>query len=167
MLKLQKFYSFLPINLLFFYFPGQSNLAPVFTQVMNNLALSEATPVGTVVYTLEGYDPEDSEVSFGLVGTDNFKVDPKTGEVTIIKALDREVRKWVLNNLIDEVLFTYINLMRVSKWMEGRRSKFGVSINNEMLFDWGKVHNNLLKLIIFVLLCGEMFLDGFTILIRG
>ncbi|XP_037922792.1 cadherin-87A [Hermetia illucens] len=68
----------------------QSNLAPVFTQVMNNLALSEATPVGTVVYTLEGYDPEDSEVSFGLVGTDNFKVDPKTGEVTIIKALDRE-----------------------------------------------------------------------------
>lgn len=59
---------------------------------MNNLALSEATPVGWVVYTLEGYDPEGGEVTFGLIGAENFAVDPKSGEVKVIKALDREVR---------------------------------------------------------------------------
>lgn len=66
-------------------------MPPVFTEDMNNLALSEATPVGWVVYTLEGYDPEGGEVTFGLIGSENFAVDPKTGEVTVIKALDREV----------------------------------------------------------------------------
>jgi hypothetical protein len=34
---------------------------------MNNLALSETTPIDTIVYKLEGYDPEGGEVSFGLV----------------------------------------------------------------------------------------------------
>lgn len=58
---------------------------------MNNLALSEATPVGFPVYTLEGYDPEGGEITFGLVGSDNFMVNPKTGEVKVVKALDREV----------------------------------------------------------------------------
>lgn len=58
---------------------------------MNNLALSEATPVGWPVYKLEGYDPEGGEVTFGLIGSDNFAVDPKSGEVKVIKALDREV----------------------------------------------------------------------------
>lgn len=67
------------------------NNPPVFTQDMNNLALSENTPVGSVVYTLEGYDPESSAVRFGLLGTDNFAVEPITGAVTVIKALDREV----------------------------------------------------------------------------
>lgn len=63
---------------------------------MNNLALSEATPVGWVVYKLEGYDPEGGEVTFGLIGSDNFAVDSKTGEVKVIKALDREVSACVL-----------------------------------------------------------------------
>lgn len=58
---------------------------------MNNVVLSEAVEVGSIVYTLEGYDPEKSEITFGLVGTDNFAVDPKTGAVKVIKALDREV----------------------------------------------------------------------------
>lgn len=58
---------------------------------MNNLALSEATPVGSIVYKLEGYDPEGSAVMYGLIGTNNFMVDPKTGDVEIVKALDREV----------------------------------------------------------------------------
>lgn len=58
---------------------------------MNNLALSEATPVGWTVYKLEGYDPEGGEITFGLVGSDNFMVEPKTGEVKVIKSLDREV----------------------------------------------------------------------------
>lgn len=58
---------------------------------MNNLALSEATPVGSLVYTLEGYDPEGGEITFGLIGSDNFMVNPKTGEVEVVKPLDREV----------------------------------------------------------------------------
>ena len=66
-------------------------MPPVFTEDMNNLALSEATPVGMNVYTLEGYDPEGGEVTFGLVGSDNFEVDRKTGDVKVTKALDREV----------------------------------------------------------------------------
>lgn len=71
--------------------PGECNLPPVFTQDMNNLALSESTPVGAIVYQLEGYDPEGEEISFGLVGSDNFMVNPRTGEVEIVRALDREV----------------------------------------------------------------------------
>lgn len=67
------------------------NLPPVFTEDMNNLALSEATPVGWIVYKLEGYDPEGGEITFGLVGSDNFMVNPKTGEVKVVKPLDREV----------------------------------------------------------------------------
>lgn len=70
---------------------GICNLPPVFTEDMNNLALSEDTPVGWIVYTLEGYDPEGGEVSFGLVGSDNFAVNSRTGEVKVVKPLDREV----------------------------------------------------------------------------
>uniref|UniRef100_A0A336M3D8 CSON011390 protein n=1 Tax=Culicoides sonorensis TaxID=179676 RepID=A0A336M3D8_CULSO len=71
---------------------GSANLPPVFTQDMNNLALSESTAVDTIVYTLEGYDPEGEDVTFGLIGSDNFDVNPKTGEVKIVKALDRETQ---------------------------------------------------------------------------
>uniref|UniRef100_A0A182V086 Cadherin domain-containing protein n=1 Tax=Anopheles merus TaxID=30066 RepID=A0A182V086_ANOME len=69
---------------------GHCNLPPVFTQDMNNLALSERTPVGAVVYKLEGYDPEGGNVSFGLIGSDNFIADPISGDVQVIKELDRE-----------------------------------------------------------------------------
>lgn len=61
---------------------------------MNNLALSEATPLGYNVYKLEGYDPEGGEVAFGLIGSEHFTVDPKTGDVKVIKALDREVSRF-------------------------------------------------------------------------
>lgn len=47
--------------------------------------------MGTVVYTLEGYDPEGGNVTFGLIDSGNFMVDPLTGKVSIVKALDREV----------------------------------------------------------------------------
>lgn len=83
---------------------GLCNLPPVFTEDMNNLALSEATPVGWIVYTLEGYDPEGGEITFGLVGSDNFMVNPKTGEVKVVKALDREVRKPIYSDHIHIVL---------------------------------------------------------------
>lgn len=59
---------------------------------MNNLALSETTPLNSVVYKLEGYDPEGGSVTFGLIGSENFEVDPTSGNVTLIKQLDREVR---------------------------------------------------------------------------
>lgn len=71
---------------------GTCNLPPVFTQDMNNLALSEATPVGTVVYRLEGFDPEGSDVMYGLIGTNNFMVNSTTGEVKVVNPLDREVQ---------------------------------------------------------------------------
>uniref|UniRef100_A0A182LVT3 Cadherin domain-containing protein n=1 Tax=Anopheles culicifacies TaxID=139723 RepID=A0A182LVT3_9DIPT len=74
---------------------GHCNLPPVFTQDMNNLALSEQTPVGTVVYKLEGYDPEGGNVSFGLIGSDNFIADPISGDVQVIKELDREVSRLI------------------------------------------------------------------------
>lgn len=58
---------------------------------MNNLALSETTPLNSIVYRLEGYDPEGRNVTFGLIGTENFEVNPNTGDVKLIKQLDREV----------------------------------------------------------------------------
>lgn len=77
--------------LLLISFKGVCNLPPVFTQDMNNQVLSEATPVGTIVFKLEGFDPEGSDVIFGLVGSNNFIVDSKTGDVKVVKPLDREV----------------------------------------------------------------------------
>jgi hypothetical protein len=58
---------------------------------MSNLALSEMTPVNSIVYRLEGYDPENGNVTFGIIGSDNFQVDAITGDVKLVKALDREV----------------------------------------------------------------------------
>lgn len=78
---------------------------------MNNLVLSESTPLNTIVYNLEGFDPEGKTiirvylnksnetlsfvsggaVTFGIIGSNNFIVNSRTGEVKIIKSLDREV----------------------------------------------------------------------------
>ncbi|XP_028175566.1 cadherin-87A-like, partial [Ostrinia furnacalis] len=66
------------------------NKLPVFTQDMNNLALSETTPTGSVVYTLQGMDPDGLPIKYNLVGTDKFTVNPSTGEVTLNRPLDRE-----------------------------------------------------------------------------
>lgn len=63
---------------------------------MNNLALSESTPVGEIVYRLEGTDPEDSPVHYGIIGTDRFEVDRDTGDVVVAKPLDREVSTFVI-----------------------------------------------------------------------
>lgn len=57
---------------------------------MNNLVLPENTPVGHVIYRLEGYDPEGSNVTFGSVASNHFQVDPVSGNVTLVKPLDRE-----------------------------------------------------------------------------
>ncbi|XP_073952760.1 cadherin 87A [Choristoneura fumiferana] len=70
---------------------GSANTLPAFTQDMNNLPLSESTPVGDVVYTLKGADPSGRSVKYGLVGTDKFSVDPVSGAVTLVQPLDREI----------------------------------------------------------------------------
>ena len=89
LIKLNFFYSFFFHHI--FSASGNVNLPPIFTQDMNNLALSETTPLNSVVYKLEGYDPEGASVTFGLIGSENFEVDANTGDVTLIKQLDREV----------------------------------------------------------------------------
>ncbi|XP_072293016.1 cadherin-related family member 1a isoform X2 [Eucyclogobius newberryi] len=57
-------------------------------------SLSEDMPVGTQIYCLNGTDPEGNEVSYGLSfdpGTKAyFKVNAKTGNITLIEPLDRE-----------------------------------------------------------------------------
>lgn len=62
---------------------------------MNNHILKEDTPVGSIVYTLKGYDPENSSVVYGILGTDVLTVDPHSGEVKLVKPLDREVSETV------------------------------------------------------------------------
>lgn len=66
---------------------------------MNNVLIQENTPVGTIVYTLRGSDPENSTVHYGIVGTDRLQVDSLTGLVKLIAPLDREV-----SNLSDRIL---------------------------------------------------------------
>ncbi|XP_066907242.1 cadherin-87A [Halyomorpha halys] len=69
----------------------QGNESPILTQDMDNTVLSENAQVGSVVEVLKGSDPEGSPVRFGISGTDRFSVNPVTGEVTLIRPLDREV----------------------------------------------------------------------------
>uniref|UniRef100_A0A3P8NPB0 Cadherin domain-containing protein n=1 Tax=Astatotilapia calliptera TaxID=8154 RepID=A0A3P8NPB0_ASTCA len=82
---------------------GQSDYAPYFydngpSSTNGNMALfsiSEDTPVGTQIYVLNGTDPEEDPVRYGLAfekgSTEYFRVDPKSGNVTLIQELDREV----------------------------------------------------------------------------
>ncbi|XP_035259196.1 cadherin-related family member 1-like isoform X2 [Anguilla anguilla] len=69
------------------------------SSVSGNMALfslSEDTPVGTQIYILNGTDPEGDPVRFGLTFEkglkEYFKVDPKSGNVTLIEELDREIQ---------------------------------------------------------------------------
>ncbi|KAM4704148.1 cadherin-related family member 1 isoform 2-T2 [Rhinophrynus dorsalis] len=80
----------------------QTNYAPYFFDngpQSNNgnmalLSLSEDTPVGVYIYTLNGTDPEGYPVTYGLnfeTGSKPyFAVDPFHGNVTLIEELDRE-----------------------------------------------------------------------------
>ncbi|XP_066522734.1 cadherin-related family member 1 isoform X2 [Hoplias malabaricus] len=83
----------------------QSDFAPYFydngpSSDSGNMALfsvSEDTPVGSLVYTLNGTDPEGDSVRYGLSfekgSKEYFRVDSKSGRVTLITALDREVEE--------------------------------------------------------------------------
>ncbi|XP_021925581.1 cadherin-87A isoform X2 [Zootermopsis nevadensis] len=82
-----------------------ANRPPQLLDDINNLAISESTPVGKVLFTVHATDPEGSPVHYGIVGTDRLGVDKDTGEVRVISPLDREVNdtlKFVVT-LEDEV----------------------------------------------------------------
>uniref|UniRef100_A0A668A3U0 Photoreceptor cadherin n=1 Tax=Myripristis murdjan TaxID=586833 RepID=A0A668A3U0_9TELE len=81
---------------------GKSDFAPYFYDNgpyshNGNLALfslSEDTAVGTQIYCLNGTDPEGQEVRYGLAfepgSKEYFRVDPKSGNITLVEKLDRE-----------------------------------------------------------------------------
>uniref|UniRef100_A0AAQ6ABV2 Cadherin domain-containing protein n=1 Tax=Amphiprion ocellaris TaxID=80972 RepID=A0AAQ6ABV2_AMPOC len=80
----------------------QSDYAPYFydngpSSTNGNMALfsiSEDTPIGTLIYILNGTDPEGDPIRYGLTFEKGFKeyfrVEPKSGNVTLIQELDRE-----------------------------------------------------------------------------
>lgn len=72
-------------SLLFFTFCaiGTANKPPQFTKDLNNLILSESTEVGSIIGRLEGSDPENSDVSFGILGNDVFEVNSTTGKLIL------------------------------------------------------------------------------------
>uniref|UniRef100_A0A3B3Y1F7 Photoreceptor cadherin n=1 Tax=Poecilia mexicana TaxID=48701 RepID=A0A3B3Y1F7_9TELE len=81
---------------------AQADFAPYFydngpSSNNGNLALfslSEDTPVGTQIYQLNGTDPEGQEVRYGLSfdpgSQEYFRVDPKSGNITLVETMDRE-----------------------------------------------------------------------------
>uniref|UniRef100_A0A674NUV1 Cadherin-related family member 1 n=1 Tax=Takifugu rubripes TaxID=31033 RepID=A0A674NUV1_TAKRU len=58
-------------------------------------SLSEDTAIGTQIYRLNGTDPEGHEVRYGLSfdpgSKEYFRVEPISGNVTLVEQLDREV----------------------------------------------------------------------------
>ena len=79
---------------------------PTFVSDMNQLVLSETTKPGTVVYTLLALSstqqnqsderstmpPPSPALQYFTKGSDVFSVDSSTGEDSLIKPLDREVK---------------------------------------------------------------------------
>ncbi|XP_061787610.1 cadherin-related family member 1a isoform X2 [Nerophis lumbriciformis] len=81
---------------------GLSDYAPYFydngpSSTNGNMALfsiSEDTPVGTQIYILNGTDPEEDSIQYGLTfekgSKEYFRVEPNLGNVTLVLELDRE-----------------------------------------------------------------------------
>uniref|UniRef100_A0A8C2GPE2 Photoreceptor cadherin n=1 Tax=Cyprinus carpio TaxID=7962 RepID=A0A8C2GPE2_CYPCA len=84
-------------------FTAQTDYAPYFYDNGPNsnngnmalLNLSEDTPKGTQIYVLNGTDPEGQPVKYGMTfepgSKEYFHVHPKSGTVTLIEELNREV----------------------------------------------------------------------------
>ncbi|XP_065338532.1 cadherin-87A [Cloeon dipterum] len=68
----------------------RANEPPQFVKEPNNLALSEATPVASVVFQLEAIDPDGDTVRYGIKPNPYLAVDPSSGNITLIRSLDRE-----------------------------------------------------------------------------
>ncbi|XP_044192797.1 cadherin-related family member 1 isoform X1 [Thunnus albacares] len=102
MKKEKKMHALIFLLLLHITLARQSDYAPYFydngpSSTNGNMALfsiSEDTPVGTQIYILNGTDPELDPVRYGLTfekgSKEYFRVDPKSGNVTLILELDRE-----------------------------------------------------------------------------
>lgn len=58
---------------------------------MARLVVSESTPPGAPVYTLQGQDPEGSRLHYSISG-EYFTVERESGVVILRKPLDREVQ---------------------------------------------------------------------------
>ncbi|XP_016116437.1 cadherin-related family member 1-like [Sinocyclocheilus grahami] len=83
---------------------GRSDFAPCFYDNgagssngnMGLFSISEDTSVGSHVYTLNGSDPEGEPVTYDMTfdkgSKEYFSVEPKSGNVTLIQTLDREVQ---------------------------------------------------------------------------
>ncbi|KAM9070064.1 cadherin-related family member 1 [Sarcophilus harrisii] len=104
---------------------AQANFAPYFfdngaSSTNGNMALfslSEDTPVGSHVYTLNGTDPEGDFVTYGISFESSsrnfFSIDPNFGNITLIEELDREREDEIeaiisisdgLNKVVEKVL---------------------------------------------------------------
>ncbi|XP_029933161.1 cadherin-related family member 1 isoform X2 [Myripristis murdjan] len=102
MKKERKTQILLFLILVHFTLARQSDYAPYFydngpSSTNGNMALfsiSEDTAIGTHIYTLNGTDPEGDSVRYSLTfekgSREYFKVDPKSGNVTLVQELDRE-----------------------------------------------------------------------------
>ena len=71
--------------------PEGQNRPPVLERGQDLLGfeIDEDTPVGSVVYTLKGTDPEGAKVLYSISG-DHFSVNRETGVITLRSPLDRE-----------------------------------------------------------------------------
>ena len=101
------------------------NLAPEFTKDMNQHIVEENTPVGKEVYTLEGKDPEGSEITFGIEGTDTFRVDSRTGVVTVANPIDRESQSGISDN---EIRFSVVISDKVDEGPRNNVVKVPISV---------------------------------------
>ncbi|GAB1292503.1 Protocadherin-16 [Apodemus speciosus] len=67
--------------------------APAFPQQEYNVILRENSPPGTSLLTLKATDPDlgaNGQVTYGGVSGESFSLDPNTGVLTTLRALDRE-----------------------------------------------------------------------------
>ncbi|XP_046393425.1 cadherin-87A-like [Ischnura elegans] len=67
-----------------------SNRPPTLISDLSTFVVDEGTQVGTVVHTVKASDPEGSPIIFGLHGSNEFSIDPSTGDIRVAKNLDRE-----------------------------------------------------------------------------
>lgn len=83
-----------------FYLKGFHSSKYVWTSQQAEANLTKLWPLllGTQIYCLNGTDPEGQEVRYGLSfdpgSKEYFRIDPKSGNITLVEQLDREVKAW-------------------------------------------------------------------------